>query len=149
MRSYPLHIAGADCEGTRWTYVVKVDEMIRDARAAFRVKRALELGEEVDPARLDVIAGRCAVGSDADNRRALEAAAEASKTFAQTPLDIRRQIGIALHERLCERADELVEILIAEGHPRLVAERETEGILNGTARENLDWVFAQMTFPWL
>lgn len=144
MRSYPLHIGGADCEGKGWTYVVKVDELIRDPRGAFRVKRALELGEAVDPGATSVIAGRCAISSDEDNQRALEAAARASKAFGRTPLEQRKQLGIAFHERLRARTDEFVEILVAEGHPRRVAERETQGILDVCCRENLDWAFGQM-----
>lgn len=145
MRSYPLHIGGADSEGKGWTYVVKVDEMIRNPRAAFRVRRALELGEEVDPAQTSIIAGRCAIGGDEDNQRALEAAAAASKAFARTPAQTRKQMGVTFHERLGEHAGELVEILIAEGHPRRVAERETEGMLHGCSPEHLDWIFEQMT----
>jgi acyl-CoA reductase-like NAD-dependent aldehyde dehydrogenase len=144
MRSYPLHIDGADSEGKGWTYVVKVDEMIRDPRAAFRVKRALELGEPVEPERTSVIAGRCAIGGDEDNLRALAAAAAASETWARTPLAQRREMGIAFHERLRDRIEELVEILVIEGHPRYVAEREAEGVLHSTQPEYVDWAFEQM-----
>jgi acyl-CoA reductase-like NAD-dependent aldehyde dehydrogenase len=145
MRSYPLHIGGADCEGSGWTYVVKVDELIRDPRRAFRVKRALELGEEIDPAQASIVAGRCAIGTDADNRRALEAAAAASKPLAQMPVATRRRMGVVFHERLCARVDELVDVLIAEGHPRHVAERETDGIVHSCSPDNLAWTFAQLS----
>jgi len=144
MRSYPMHIDGADCEGSGWTYVVKVDELIRDPRRAFRVRRALELGEAVDPEQASIVAGRCAVGTDEDNRRALAAAAAARGAFARMPAAVRKQIGADLRDRLLARADELVEVLIAEGHPRRVAERETEGILHCGSPETLDWTFAQM-----
>lgn len=145
MRSYPLHIGGADCEGSGWTYVVKVDELIRDPRGAFRVKRALELGEPVDPARASIVAGRCAIGTDADNRRALEAAAAATRPLAQIPFPERRRIGGVIHERLCARTDELVDVLIAEGHPRQVAERETEGIVHSCNPDSLEWTFSQLS----
>jgi acyl-CoA reductase-like NAD-dependent aldehyde dehydrogenase len=144
MRSYPLHIGGADCEGRGWTYVVKVDELIRDPRGAFRVKRALELGEPVDPERASVIAGRCAISGEDDNQRALVAAAGARKAFAQMGLAERKQMGIEFHELLRSRLGELVEILVAEGHPRHVAEREAEGILHVCRREHLDWGFEQL-----
>jgi len=144
MRSYPLHIGGADCEGSGWTYVVKVDELIRDPRGAFRVRRALELGEQIDPAHTAIVAGRCAIGTAADNERALEAAARASRPLARMPAQARERIGVAFHERLRSHAGELVEVLIAEGHPRQVAERETEGILHSCSPEQLEWTFAQL-----
>src|SRR6185312_12064831 len=144
MRSYPMYIDGACCEGRGWSYVVKVDELIRDPRGAFRIRRALELGEEVEPEQASIVAGRCAVGTDEDNRRALEAAAAAGGAFARIPADVRKQIGADFCEHLRARADELVEVLIAEGHPRRVAERETEAILHCGSPETLDWTFAQM-----
>jgi len=144
MRSYPLHIGGVDCEGSGWTYVVKVDELIRDARGAFRVKRALELGQPIDPAQEAIVVGRCAVGTDEDNQRALEAAAAASRGFARIDVATRREMGLQFGELLAERAGELVEILVAEGHPRRVAERETEGMQHACRRENLDWALGQI-----
>jgi len=144
MRSYPLHIGGADCAGGAWTYVVKVDELIRDPRRAFRVRRALELGEEVAPEAASIVAGRCAIGTEADNQRALEAAAAASRPLAQMPAATRERMGVAFHERLRAQAGELVDVLIAEGHPRQVAERETEGILHSCCPEQLEWTFGQL-----
>jgi acyl-CoA reductase-like NAD-dependent aldehyde dehydrogenase len=144
MRSYPLHIGGTDCEGRGWTYVVKVDELIRNPRDAFRVRRALELGVDVEPARASIVAGRCAIGTDEDNQRALEAAAAAARPLAHMPVEVRHQMGVAFHERLQAEAGELIDVLIAEGHPRQVAQRETEGILHSCSPQNLAWTFAQM-----
>jgi acyl-CoA reductase-like NAD-dependent aldehyde dehydrogenase len=145
MKSYPLYIGGADVEGKGWTYVIKVDELIRDPRGAFRLKRALELGEAVDETHEQAIAGRCAVGSDEDNLRALAAAAEASRTFGRVPLEERKQMGHRFHERLRARLGEFVEVLIAEGHTRRMAEGEAEAILHVCSREELDWAFAQIS----
>jgi acyl-CoA reductase-like NAD-dependent aldehyde dehydrogenase len=145
MRSYPLHIGGEDSDGRGWTYVVSVEALIRDPRAAFRTKRALELGEAVDPEQASAVAGRCAIGTEEDNLRALAAAAKASKPFGRMPLEQRRQLVYAFHERLCERIDEFVEILVIEGHPRRMAEREAREIVHASSRENLDWVLAQLS----
>jgi acyl-CoA reductase-like NAD-dependent aldehyde dehydrogenase len=144
MRSYPLHVAGADTEGRGWTYVIEADAMIRDPRAAFRVKRGLELGAAVTPQDASIVAGRCAIGTDDDNRRALAAAAAASKPLGRLPLEARKQIGLSFHERLRRHADEFVEILVVEGHPRTLAEREAEGIIRACSREDLEWAFGQL-----
>ncbi len=145
MRSYPLHIGGVDVEGKGWTYVIPADEMIRDPRAAFRLKRALELGEAVDEAQLALVAGRCAVGSDEDNLRALAAAASASRAFGRVPLEQLREMGYRFHERLRRHRDEFVEILVAEGHPRGIAEREADAIVHLGRPEAIDWAFEQIS----
>jgi acyl-CoA reductase-like NAD-dependent aldehyde dehydrogenase len=43
-----------------------------------------------------------------------------------------------------ERGEELVEILVCEGHPRRLAEWEIRGIIDGTSSESMDWCFDQM-----
>jgi acyl-CoA reductase-like NAD-dependent aldehyde dehydrogenase len=145
MRSYPLHIGGADTDGKGWTYVAHADAMIRTPRAAFRAKRALELGEPIDAEQRAMIAGRCAIGTDDDNLRAIAAAAEASREFGRMPLEQRKQIGHALNARMAERADEFVEVLVAEGHPRRLAEWEAQGVVHASSRVSLDWAFGQIS----
>jgi acyl-CoA reductase-like NAD-dependent aldehyde dehydrogenase len=143
MYSCPLHIGGIDTEGGGWTYVPSAAALIDDPRHAFGVKRALEMGHEVDPRDMVLIAGRCARGDDADNQRAMEAAAAAARDFGRWPLAERRAIGQSLHERIQEVFDEFVEVLIAEGHPRRLAVWEADGIVQASSPASLDWAFAQ------
>ena len=144
MRSYQLFIDGQDCDGEGWNYTVRASAFLVDPIAAFELKRALELGEK-DPADAppEVVA-RCAWGADEANDRALAAAASASSEFARTPRDVRHQIGIDFHDGVAAHAEELVEILIAEGHPRRLAEWEIRGVLEATAPESIDWYFQQL-----
>jgi acyl-CoA reductase-like NAD-dependent aldehyde dehydrogenase len=145
MRSYPLHIGGRDSEGAGWTYVAHADALIRDPRRAFAAKRAMELGRELDPAELSQLAGRCAVGGDEHNLEALEAAAAASREFGRLPMAARKAIGHSLNERVRECRAEFVDVLVAEGHPRRLAEWEVDGIVRSSSREALDWAFGQIS----
>jgi acyl-CoA reductase-like NAD-dependent aldehyde dehydrogenase len=141
MRSYPLYIDGQDREGDGWTYVVRASALIRDPEAAFNLKRRLELGEGVEPSA-DVI-GRCAWGGDEHNRLALEAARRASAAYAGFPLDTRKQIMLDFHAAVLERAEEFVQLLIAEGHPRRLAEWEVGGVLRGSDPPTAEWYVEQ------
>jgi acyl-CoA reductase-like NAD-dependent aldehyde dehydrogenase len=144
MRSYQLYIDGQDCEGDGWNYTVRASAFLTDPVAAFELKRALELGEK-DPADAppEVVA-RCAWSGDEANDRALAAAARASKEFARIPRDVRHQIGNEFHDGVSAHAEELVEILIVEGHPRRLAEWEIRGVLEATAPESIAWYFEQL-----
>jgi acyl-CoA reductase-like NAD-dependent aldehyde dehydrogenase len=142
MKSYRQYIDGADVEGDRWTYVVRASAMLRDVDAAFNLKRALELGRPTEPSE-DVVA-RCAVGNVEDSNRALEAARRASRTFRLFPQQTRSQIVIDFNETLAARAEEMIEILIAEGHPRRVALWEVAGMLRSTDKATVRWYETQL-----
>jgi acyl-CoA reductase-like NAD-dependent aldehyde dehydrogenase len=144
VRSYPLYVDGRPETGRGWTYVVHASEMISDLRPAFRLKRQLELGD-LDHADADArIAGRCAWGADDENARALESAARASRLMRAVPLETRKALGRDFYAALLERRDEFVDVLIAEGHPRRVAEWEVGGILEAGHPDALDFYFANL-----
>ena len=145
MRSYPLYIDGQDREGQGWNYTVKASALLADPMGTFNLKRALDLGQ-MDPADAPagVVVGRSAWGERREGAEALEAAARASREFARTPLDVRRAMVDEYHDAIVERAEEFVEILVWEGHPRRLAQWEVRGMIEGTAREAMDWNFSQL-----
>ena len=112
--------------GQKWTYVVHAEAMIRDPGEAFRAKRALELGQAVDPAPEATIVGRCAEGTDEDNLRALEAAAAGEPRARPLAAGAPQPDRYDFNARMAERVDEFVEILMAEGHPRRLAQWEAQ-----------------------
>ncbi len=142
MRSYPLYIDGQDVEGAGWTYVMRASAIISDTRPAFRLKRALELGEPVEPT--DDVVGRCAIGTLEHNELAIEAARRASRIFRAFPQETRSRIVIEFNETLERRADELIEIFVAEGHPRRLAQWELSGMLRGCDAATVAWYETQL-----
>jgi acyl-CoA reductase-like NAD-dependent aldehyde dehydrogenase len=145
MRSYPLYIDGRDRDGQGWNYTVRASALLADPVNTFNLKRALDLGQ-MDPADApaDVVVGRSAWADRREGAEALEAAARASREFARTPLDVRRAMVAEYHDSIVERAEEFVEILVWEGHPRRLAQWEVRGMIEGTAPETMDWNFAQL-----
>jgi acyl-CoA reductase-like NAD-dependent aldehyde dehydrogenase len=138
-------IDGEDDLGLGWTYVVRASALIADPERAFALKRGLELGSieipEIDGSG-DVVA-RCAWGDGRHNARALEAAARASEVFGRFSLAALREIGADFHRELLARADELVELLIVEGHPRRLAEWEVTGVVHGVDEVTRNWYYGQ------
>jgi acyl-CoA reductase-like NAD-dependent aldehyde dehydrogenase len=138
-------IDGQDDAGLGWTYVVRASALIADPERAFNLKRGLELGsielQAVDE-HSDVFA-RCAWGDKTHNERALEAAARASEIFSRFSLSQLREIGADFHRELLARADELIEILIVEGHPRRLAQWEVSGVIHGLDEPTREWYYSQ------
>lgn len=138
-------IDGQDDTGLGWTYVIRASALIANPTQAFNLKRDLELGN-LDPEGLGDETGvvaRCAWGDDAQNERALAAAARANETFSRFSLQQLRDIGADFHQELLARADELVEILIVEGHPRKLAEWEVSGVVHGVDEITRRWYYEQ------
>ena len=143
MRSYPCYIDGRDVDDPpRWTYVVRASAFLRDSKIAFNLKRALELGQPVE--RTEDVVGRCAVSTPEDNDRALHAARRASRTFRLLPQAVRSQMIIEFNETLADRQEELIDILMAEGHPRRLAQWEVSGILRGCDEPTVRWYETQL-----
>ncbi len=145
MKIYPMLIDGRDDPGLGWTYALRASALIADPERAFNLKRGLELGT-IEPRQAgeqgDVLA-RCAWGDARHNGQALEAAACASKNFGRFSLSRLRAIGADFHQGLLAHADELVEILIGEGHPRRVAQWELSGALHCVDEITRNWCFGQ------
>jgi acyl-CoA reductase-like NAD-dependent aldehyde dehydrogenase len=145
MKSYPLLIDGRDRDGQGWNYTVKASALLADPIATFNLKRALDLGQaDVSDAPPGVVVGRSAWGERREGAEALEAAARASREFSRTPVDVRRAMSSEYHDAIVDRAEEFVEILVWEGHPRRLAEWEVRGMIEGTAPETMDWNFRQL-----
>jgi acyl-CoA reductase-like NAD-dependent aldehyde dehydrogenase len=145
MKSYPLYIDGQDRDGQGWNYTVKASALLADPIATFNLKRALDLGQaDLSDAPPDVVVGRSAWGERREGAEALESAARASREFARVPLDVRRAMSAEYHDAIVKRADEFVEILVWEGHPRRLAQWEVRGMIEGTAPETMEWNFSQL-----
>ncbi len=145
MKSYPMLIDGEDDCGLGWTYVVRASALIADPERAFNLKRSLELGhvEASQVSSGDVVA-RCAWGDASHNERAMASAARASELFGRFDLERLRAIGADFHRQLLARADELVEILVVEGHPRRLAQWEVSGVVHGVDELTRDWYYSQL-----
>ncbi|MGO9320610.1 MAG: aldehyde dehydrogenase family protein [Solirubrobacteraceae bacterium] len=146
MRSYPMLIDGQDDVGLGWTYVVRASALIADPERAFNLKRGLELGSIEMPHVEDGgdVVARCAWGDRKHNDQAIAAAARASEVFGRFSLRRLREIGTDFHRELLARADELVEILIVEGHPRRLAQWEVSGVVHGVDEITRDWYSSQL-----
>jgi acyl-CoA reductase-like NAD-dependent aldehyde dehydrogenase len=142
MRSYDIYIDGQDVPGQGWTYVVRASAYITDVRPAFHLKRSLELGRTQDAG--EDVAGRCAISTPEQNIAALEAAARASRLMRAMPLDDRCDLTIEFNRVLDERQDELIDILIAEGHPKRLAQWEVSGMLRGCDPPTIEWYRSQL-----
>ena len=144
MRSYGSYVAGADVPADNWVYCVRASAMLDDVLPHLTLKRQLEQGRRHDGADHAGIVARCALADEAVVQRALRAAADAAPVWGAFPLAVRISVMHRLHEEVRRRHDELVSVLVDEGHPRTLAEWEIAGVLHGTSPETVGWCEEQM-----
>ncbi|MET9489812.1 aldehyde dehydrogenase [Nocardia sp. NPDC006630] len=137
IRTYRSYIAGKDVDGQGWVYVLSPRALLDDAFASLSLKRTLERGDQafdvVDP---EVVLGRVAVAGPESVQAALESAAAAAPLWTARPLAdrVERFLG-SVWQRLREHADDIVDALVAEGHPISLGKWEVSGMLEGFGPE--------------
>ncbi|WP_245722889.1 aldehyde dehydrogenase family protein [Micromonospora matsumotoense] len=138
-------IGDKDVDGVGWVYTVSSRALLEDVFTSVSLKRRLERDPDADVMRHPYVVGRCAVAGPADIDAAVEAAATAAPAWAATPLARRLDFGRRFRERLIAHWDEMLDLLVAEAHPRTVAGWELSCLLQVLSEENLAWYGHQLS----
>lgn len=138
IRELPLFINGEDVAGSGWTYVIRTSAMLRDLTGSFNLKRALELVRHTGDLPPEVEA-RCGWGDRDLCKKAITAASRARAGFAALSLDTRIDIVGECNQAIIDNIDELIELLVIEGHPRRLAAWELSGVIRQTDEKALNW----------
>lgn len=139
-------VRGKDTESGKWVYAISPRAVLDDSFASLRLKRRLESGaislDEVPPG---VVVGRVSLADKPTLQSALSAAAEATQIWRSAPLSVRLQDWMALlRAALQENRDELIRMLILEGHPRSLAHWELSGMMEATSQRTTDFLHGQL-----
>ncbi|MEU6030019.1 aldehyde dehydrogenase [Streptomyces tauricus] len=144
-RSYGSYIGGRSVTGDDWVYVVDAAALLDDAFSNLTLKRRLERGQAPDGELPSSIVGRVAKAGPDEVRLALEAASRAAVEWAAVPLEVRLdRVCTLLHRRVAERAEEIEEILVQEGHPRVLARWQVSGMLECWGPESVGFYHSQL-----
>lgn len=146
---YPAYIGGKDVEHPEGKYVhtVAARAVLEDTFPALALKRDLDAGLVDARSAGPAVVGGCALADDDMARYALESAARAAPEWARVPLQERIAVGVRIGERLRERRDDIVELLVAEGQPRdLAGPTLDEYWYADYSQETLHWCAAQMAW---
>lgn len=142
MRTYPLYIGGRDVDSDSHVHAIPASTMLDDVITAVSLKRRLDRGGTPGPGE-DVLS-RAAVAGAEHLRAAEEAAFAAKAEWGRRPVADRLELCTRFHSALTKHADDFVDILAAEGHPRRFAEIETTSILDVTAPDAVDFYAHQL-----
>ena len=144
MHSYPTLIDGQDADHDKWLYVIRAGALLRDEISALKLKRNLDKGllQHSDDSR---VAGRVGFSTAEHISAASAAARRAQPDWGATGVEDRIAFARALGQRVRAHAEQFTDILIAEGHPKRLADWEVSSSLEMTSEENLERVRHQLS----
>lgn len=141
MKKFTLLVNGQDLDTGAYDYFLYTDKKIGDFETSFRISTRLKTGklsedsEEVDK----YIFAKYCIGKEDTNLNAIESAYNAFQKFRNISLAIRKKILLDMYELLLKNKEELIKLLILEGHPRKLAEWEFEGMRIGSSPETINF----------
>lgn len=144
--SYASYIGGEDITGAGWVYTLSSKSLLEDVFTSMRLKRALEQDPDPDSpaAEHPYVVGRCAIVNRADIDAATTAAARAVPGWSAVPLADRMRLGQMFRDQLLSHHDELVDLLVAEAHPRKLARWELTSLFQLFSDASCAWYRQQM-----
>ncbi|GAA3031032.1 Acyl-CoA reductase [Actinokineospora globicatena] len=142
--TYDSYVAGTAVPSDRYVHTVSTSAVLADVFSALTLKRRLDQGA-VDPTEAtDVVVGRVAGADEATVHAATAAAAAAAPIWAATPLSTRLALAAGIRARLEDRHEEFVDVLIAEGTPRALAEWQVAGLFDAFGEITVNFCASQL-----
>lgn len=144
VRSYSSYIGDRDVDGVGWVYTVTAGSLLEDVFTSVSLKRQLEQDPDHEARYHRYVVGRVAVATAEDVDASIEAAAAAAPEWAARPLAHRMKLGPMFRQQLIDNRETFIELLIAEGHPRRLAEWEFTCLLQVFSDESCSFYGQQM-----
>lgn len=140
MKKFTLLLNGKDLDTGVYEYFPYADKAICSFKSVFKVLvqlKAGKLSEDSEEVNECIYAKYC-IGEKDTNLKAIESAYKASQIFRRFSVSVRKKILYDIHKYLLQKKDELIKLLIIEGHPRKLAEWEFSGMEKAYRKESLD-----------
>lgn len=143
MKKYTLLLNGKDYDTGQYEYFPYVDKLVSDFTSTKKIIRALKEGH-LPPETPEYIFASFCTGGDDLNTIAVKSAHQAFEVFRDFSLSRRKKIFFDMHRLLMEKRDELIRLLIIEGHPRKLAEWEFQGMSIGSSPATIEFYCRQV-----
>lgn len=145
--SYAVLIGSERQPGGGWVHWPRMGALLHAPYDTMALKARLDCGNATGSDLADTrLAGRVALSTPEQGNAALRLARRAGEEWRRVPLQRRLAFVAAVYDAMCERADDVVDVLVSEGHPVRVARWELTVALSMIhpetlehARQSLEW----------
>ncbi len=133
---YP-YVGDEDVDTQKYEFFPYADKFVAEFKKTREYLMQLKRGQ-VPPEAHSYIYAQYAVADSDLNRAAVMSAHRAFQEFRRFSVARRRKILDDIRDLLQKEKENLIELLVIEGHPRKLAEWEYSGMLVAISRESLD-----------
>ncbi len=139
---YP-YVGDEDIDTGRYEFFPYVDKVITEQKKVRELFFQLKRGENPQDVESYFYA-QYAVGDSTLNIKAVESAHEAFQIFRKFSIGRRRKILDDIREILIAEKENIINLMIMEGHPLKLAEWEFSGMLTAHLNESLDYYQSEL-----
>lgn len=144
IQTFGSYVNDKEIDSAKYVYTVSTRSILDDVFSALTLKRRLEQGAQ-DPAQVaDQVVGRCSLADEAIIEQATAAAAAAAPLWGAFPAERRAALWHGIRKRLQAGHKGLIDVLVAEGSPRALAEWQLAGLFETFSEETLGWCMRQL-----
>lgn len=143
LRKFYPYVEGEDIDTKKYEFSPYADKFISDFRKTRDYMIQLKNGES-PPGVEQFFFAQYAVADSHINEMAILSAHKAFQDFKKISIQRRRKILDDVREMLYKEKNNIIDLLIMEGHPRKLAEWEYSGMLVCISKESLDYFEQQM-----
>lgn len=143
MRFFPLLINGVEVDTGEYAYLAGADEMIKDPVGCVRLQRVASKNENDDLVKEKIFAKYC-ISHENEIDESINAAYEAFESFRYFSFSKRSKMLNDVYELLLENKERLLELLVLEGHPEMLALWEFDGMEMAYRPQCIDYFKSQL-----
>jgi acyl-CoA reductase-like NAD-dependent aldehyde dehydrogenase len=138
IKTFYLYIDGKNYDTGKYEYYPYQHKMWTQPKETLRIMHNAKKGIWKKEYEEYIYAKYC-VGDDDANKKAIDSAYRASKQFKYIPLSVRRNIFRDIYRLLLKHKNDLINLMVIEGHPVKLATWEFLGMQTAYEKETLDF----------
>ena len=138
LKKFFPYVDGQDVDTKQYKYFPYADKFLTDFNKVVRYKNLLKRGDTPKDAGTYLYA-QYALADAELNRRAIASAHRAFQEYSIFSLERRRKILDDVRDLLIKEKENMIDLMVIEGHPRKLAEWELYGMIAAFQKESLDF----------
>lgn len=143
LKTFFAYVNDEDIDTKKYEFFPYADKIITDYKKTREYLLQFKRGQSPVGAETYIYA-QYAVADESLNKLAIESAHKAFRDFKNFPISSRRRILDDIRDLLVKEKQNLIDLMVIEGHPRKLAEWEYSGMLVAISQESLDYFEKEM-----
>ncbi|HUL36160.1 MAG TPA: aldehyde dehydrogenase family protein, partial [Thermodesulfobacteriota bacterium] len=140
---YPLWIGGKDIDTGLYGFAANAHKLIANPVETRNILEILNEGFIPEDYAENAYAAY-SIANDVNIDQSIETAVEAWQDYRYVTINRRRRLFLDIHENIKNHRDQLIDLMVREGHPFRLSEWEINGMVKATEPRTVDFYIDQL-----